>query len=41
MSDVLNLPNSICPNGIKVDDEGYAVFYPLGTNKIEVPTDTT
>lgn len=41
MSDALNLPNSIWPNGIKVDDEGYAVFYPLGTNKIEVPTDSS
>ena len=41
MSEVFNLPNSIWPNGIKVDDEGYAVFYPLGTNKIEVPTDSS
>lgn len=30
--------NSIWPNGLKVDDEGYVVFYPLGTNKIDVPT---
>ena len=38
MSDTLNLANSIWPNGMKVDSDGHAVFYPLGTNKIEVPT---
>lgn len=38
MSDTLNLANSIWPNGMKVDSEGYAVFYPLGTNKVKVPT---
>jgi hypothetical protein len=26
---------------MKVDSDGYAVFYPLGTNKIEVPTETS
>ena len=31
--------NSIWPNGIKTDDEGYTIFYPLGTNKMEIPTD--
>ena len=32
--------NSILwPNGIKVDSDGYAVFYQLGTNKVEVPSD--
>ena len=29
--------NSIWPNGMQVDSEGYAVFYPMGTNKIEIP----
>ena len=38
MSDSFNLPNSIWPNGIQVDSDGYAIFYPLGTNKIDVPT---
>jgi len=38
MSDTFNLPNSIWPNGMKVDSDGYAIFYPLGTNKIDVPT---
>lgn len=38
MSDISFLANSIWPNGIKVDADGHAVFYPLGTNKIEVPS---
>lgn len=38
MSDTLNLANSIWPNGMKVDSDGHAVFYPLGTNKVKVPT---
>ena len=38
MSDTLNLANSIWPNGMQVDSDGHAVFYPLGTNKVEVPT---
>lgn len=29
--------NSIWVNGIQKDSEGYAVFYPLGTNKVEIP----
>ena len=33
-----NLSNSIWPNGIKTDSEGYAIFYPLGTNKTSVPS---
>ena len=41
MSDTLNLVNSIWPNGIKVDSDGYAVFYPLGTNKVQVPTSSS
>lgn len=39
MSDISFLANSIWPNGIKVDADGHAVFYPLGTNKIEVPSE--
>ena len=38
MSDTLNLANSIWPNGMKVDSDGHAVYYPLGTNKVNVPT---
>lgn len=41
MSDTLNLANSIWPNGIKVDSDGHAVFYPLGTNKTQVPTSSS
>ena len=40
MSDTLNLANSIWPNGMKVDSDGHAVFFPLGANKIKVPTST-
>ena len=37
MSDTSSLlTNSVWPNGLKEDDEGYAVFYPLGTNKVDV-----
>ena len=38
MSDTFILANSIWPNGMKVDSDGHAVFYPLGTNKVEIPT---
>ena len=31
------LLNSIWPNGVKKDAEGYSVYYPLGTNKIDIP----
>ena len=41
MSDTLNLANSIWPNGMKVDSDGHAVFYPLGTNKVDVPTSSS
>lgn len=37
MSDTLIHANSIWPNGMKVDSDGHAVFYPLGTNKVNVP----
>lgn len=36
MSNIFNDP--LWPNGMQTDDEGYAVFYPLGTNKIPLPT---
>lgn len=32
------IKNSIWPNGIGMDENGYAVFYPMGTNKITMPT---
>ena len=38
MSDIYTPANSIWPNGVKRDSEDYAIFYPLGTNKINVPT---
>ena len=41
MSDTFNLANSIWPNGMKVDSSGHAVFYPLGTNKVDVPTSSS
>ena len=34
MSELLN---SIWPNGVKKDADGYSVYYPLGTNKIDIP----
>ena len=40
MSDTI-LSNSIWPNGMKTDSEGYACFYPLGTKKIPVPTSSS
>jgi len=33
-------PNSIWPNGLKTDSEGYVIFYPLGTNKVDILTIT-
>ena len=38
MSDTLKIANSIWPNGMKVDSDGHAVFYELGTNKVDIPT---
>lgn len=35
MSELLN---SIWPNGVKKDAEGYSVYYPLGTNKVDIST---
>lgn len=40
MIDYFNPPNSIWPNGMKDDPDGYAVFYPLGTNKVDISTVT-
>ena len=37
MSDVSNLKNSIWPNGVKKVN-GYAVYTPLGENKVDIPT---
>jgi hypothetical protein len=31
------IKNSIWPNGMGIDSDGYAVFYPMGTNKVEIP----
>lgn len=38
MSKSSNPPNSVWPNGLKVDSEGYAIYYPLGTNKVDIST---
>lgn len=35
-----NPPNSIWPNGLKLDSEEYVIFYPLGTNKVDIATVT-
>ena len=40
MSVTSKLTNSIWPNGMDVDSEGYAMFYPLGTNKVDIPTNS-
>ena len=40
MSVTSKLANSIWPNGMDVDSEGYATFYPLGTNKVNIPTNS-
>lgn len=37
MSNRTIIDNSIWVNGIQKDSEGYTVFYPLGTNKVEIP----
>ena len=37
-NDYFNPPNSIWPNGLKRDGEGYVTFYPLGTNKVDIST---
>lgn len=39
-NDYFNPPNSIWPNGLKRDGEGYVTFYPTGTNKVDISTIT-
>lgn len=39
-TDNFNPPNSVWPNGLKRDEEGYVTFYPLGTNKVDISTIT-
>ena len=34
---MLTLNDELWPNGIKKDNQGYAVFYPIGTNKTPIP----
>ena len=41
MSNTSILANSIWPNGMQVDSDGYAVFYELGTNKVDIPTNSS
>lgn len=38
MATIIDPPNSVWPNGLKVDSEGYVTFYPLGTNKVDTTT---
>lgn len=40
MATIIDPPNSIWPNGLKVDSEGHVTFYPLGTNKVDITTIT-
>ena len=40
MATIIDPPNSVWPNGLKVDSEGYVTFYPLGTNKVDISTVT-
>lgn len=40
MSDSKIINNSIWPNGMQIDSEGYAVFYPMGANKINIPSNS-
>ncbi|MBQ7820534.1 MAG: leucine-rich repeat protein [Bacteroidales bacterium] len=37
-NDYFNPPNSIWPNALKRDEEDYVIFYPLGTNKVDINT---
>ena len=37
MATIESPPNSVWPNGLQTDSEGYVTFYPLGTNKVNVP----
>ena len=40
MATIFDTPNSVWPNGLKVDSEGYVMFCPLGTNKVDISTIT-
>ena len=40
MTTIQTPPNSVWPNGLKRDEEGYVNFYPLGTNKVDISTIT-
>ena len=40
MATIIDPPNSVWPNGLKVDSEGYVTFYPLSTNKVDITTIT-
>ena len=40
MATIIDPPNSVWPNGLKVDSEGYVTFYSLGTNKVDISTIT-
>ena len=40
MATIIDPPNSVWPNGLKVDSEGYVTFYTLGTNKVDINTIT-
>ena len=40
MATIIDPPNSVWPNGLKVDTEGYVTFYQLGTNKVDISTIT-
>ena len=40
MATIIDPPNSVWPNGLKVDSEGYVIFYPLGTNKVDISSVT-
>ena len=38
MATIKPFANSIWPNALKTDTEGYVIFYPLGTNKVDINT---
>lgn len=40
MATIESPPNSVWPNGLQTDSEGYVNFYPLGTNKVDISTIT-
>lgn len=40
MATIQSPPNSVWPNGLQTDSEGYVNFYSLGTNKVDISTIT-